>query len=83
MKRSNSPVTQHSDTPQQNISDSPSISKFFKECSFCICAKHCSKMLDFDAIVDLGKNIAYPVVFNLGKEKRVKKIGMGRQNKSG
>jgi hypothetical protein len=40
-------------------------------------------MLDFDAIVDLGKNIAYPVVFSLGKEKRAKTIGMGRLNKPG
>jgi hypothetical protein len=74
-KQLNLPVTQHSDSPQHSPNDSSPIAKFFGECPFCTCAKHCSKMLDYDAIVGLEANIAYPVVFRVGKDRSKRKSG--------
>lgn len=69
-KNVSSPLTQHSDTPimyqqQEKKETENSLSTFFQACTFCDSKKSCSKMLDYDALVPVESNIAYPVFFKL------------------
>lgn len=44
--------------------DTP-VEQFFRDCSFCKIQKICTKMLDYDAIIPIDSNIAYPVHLKL------------------
>ncbi len=42
------------------------------DCQFCVSKKTCSKMLDYDALIDINSNLAYPVYFKLKNSQKRK-----------
>src|SRR5690606_6172715 len=74
-KITDSPVTVHSESqiqhPPQKQKTHPlnTIDGFFSSCAFCSTQIKSSMIFDYDAVVPMESDIAYPVVFQLTRKK--------------